>query len=140
MKSAPNNLRVVIDTNVFISSIVFGGKPRKLIDLIADDVLTLITARDLLTEIRRSIVAKFPSFLEDFVKVEKLLESDAIWIRLGAVTVNVSRDIDDNKFIEAALIGDCNYIVSGDKDLLDIKEYSGIKIVSVGEFLQLLSN
>jgi putative PIN family toxin of toxin-antitoxin system len=73
VKNAPNNYRIVIDTNVFISSIVFGGKPRELIDLIADDVLTLVIAQDLLTEIRRIIVAKFSSFLEDFVKVEKLL-------------------------------------------------------------------
>lgn len=140
MKNAPNNYRIVIDTNVFVSSIVFGGKPRELIDLIADDILTLIIAQDLLTEIRRIIVARFPSFLDDFLKVEKLLESDAIWIQLGDVTVSVSRDPDDNKFIEAALIGNCNYLVSGDKDLLDIKEYNGIKIVSVSEFLQLISN
>lgn len=140
MKNAPSILRVVIDTNVFVSSIVFGGKPRKLIDMIADDVLTLITAQEFLTEIRRIIVAKFPNFLEDFVKIEKLLELDAVWICLGSVTVNVSRDVDDNKFIEAALIGDCNYIVSGDKDLLELKEYNGIKIVSINEFLQLFSN
>lgn len=148
MKNAPNNYRIVIDTNVFISSIVFGSKPRELIDLIANDVLTLVAndvltlviAQDLLTEIRRIIVAKFPSFLTDFLKVEKLLESDTILIQLGDITVSVSRDPDDNKFIEAALIGDCNYLVSGDKDLLDLEKYRGVKIVSVSEFLQLISN
>ncbi len=140
VQKGPNSFRIVVDTNIFISAIVFGGKPRRLINLIADDAVTLITAQELLTEIRRIIVAKFPDFFEDLARVEKLLDSDAIWVRLGGVTVTESRDPDDNKFIEAAVLGSCDYIVSGDKDLLDIKEYKGTKIVNVSEFLKLFSN
>ena len=132
-------MRIVADTNVFISSIVFGGKPRDVINLIADDEVTLVTAEALITEIRQVIINKFPEFIQDLSRVEKLLEQDAEWMKLGFKSVAVSRDPKDDKFIETALIRDCLYIVSGDKDLLDIKEYDGIKIVKPAEFLKLFS-
>ncbi len=52
----------------------------------------------------------------------------------------MSRDKDDNKFINCAIDGNCNFIVSGDKDLLEIKEYGGIRIVTVKEFLKIIKN
>jgi putative PIN family toxin of toxin-antitoxin system len=130
-------MRVVIDTNVFISAIVFGGKPRRVINLVADDSVTLIMAEAIITEIRRIIVSKFPNFLEDLMRVEKLLEQDAEWVKLGFNTERITRDPNDDKFIETALIGSCHYIISGDKDLLDLKEYMGIKILSPAGFLSL---
>ncbi|MCL4357905.1 putative toxin-antitoxin system toxin component, PIN family [Patescibacteria group bacterium] len=136
MKNATISPSIVIDTNVFLSAIVFGGQPRKLINLIADDALTLVTAEELVTELRRVITSKFPEFIADLKKIEKLLESDATWVRLGGVTIAVSRDSDDDKFIEVAVLGNCHYIISGDKDLLDIKLYDSVKIVSVSEFLE----
>jgi len=130
-------MRVVIDTNVFISAIVFGGKPRRVINLVADDSVTLIMAEAIITEIRRIIVSKFPNFLEDLMRVEKLLEQDAEWVKLGFNTERITRDPNDDKFIETALIGSCHYMISGDKDLLDLKEYMGIKILSPAGFLSL---
>ena len=130
-------MRVVIDTNVFISAIVFGGKPRRVINLVADDSVTLIMAEAIITEIRRIIVSKFPNFLEDLMRVEKLLEQDAEWVKLGFNTERITRDPNDDKFIETAVIGSCHYIISGDKDLLDLKEYMGIKILSPAGFLSL---
>lgn len=53
--------------------------------------------------------------------------------------VNVCRDPDDNKFISCAVDGKCYYIVSGDKDLLTLKNYGLVKIVTVADFFQLLS-
>ena len=53
--------------------------------------------------------------------------------------LKVVRDEADNRVLEAALEGKVNYIISGDKDLLDIKEFQGIKILSANEFLKLLS-
>jgi putative PIN family toxin of toxin-antitoxin system len=132
-----DSIRIVIDTNVFISAIVFGGKPRQVINLVADDSVTFIMAEAIITELRRIIVSKFPGFLEDLMKVEKLLEQDAEWVKLGFNTERITRDPNDDKFIETALIGNCHYIISGDKDLLDLKEYKGIKILSPAGFLSL---
>ena len=137
MNNTNDSIRIVIDTNVFISAIVFGGKPRQVINLVADDSVTFIMAEAIITELRRIIVSKFPGFLEDLMKVEKLLEQDAEWVKLGFNTERITRDPNDDKFIETALIGNCHYIISGDKDLLDLKEYKGIKILSPAGFLSL---
>ena len=98
MKSTPSNIRIVIDANVFISAIVFGGNPRKVIDLISEDLVTLVMAEEILTEVKRIIVSKFPEFLADLEKVEKLVESYADLVKLGTITVSASRDHDDNKY------------------------------------------
>ncbi|OGF52645.1 MAG: putative toxin-antitoxin system toxin component, PIN family [Candidatus Fraserbacteria bacterium RBG_16_55_9] len=51
--------------------------------------------------------------------------------------VSVCRDDDDNRVLECALDGRADYIVTGDKDLLDLKVFEGIKVVNVSDFLQL---
>ena len=52
--------------------------------------------------------------------------------------IDVFRDPDDNKFIECAMDTSCYYVVSGDKDLLTVREYAGIQIVTVVEFLDIM--
>ena len=54
------------------------------------------------------------------------------------IRVAVCRDPDDDKFISCAIDGQCYYVVSGDKDLLTLKKYRHVKIVTVSEFLELL--
>ena len=58
----------------------------------------------------------------------------------GSSSVHISRDIDDDKFLDCAINCKALYIVSGDNDLLDIKEFKGIKIVKVDDFLQIIKN
>ena len=50
--------------------------------------------------------------------------------------IHVCRDPDDDKFLDCAVDGDCVFITTGDKDLLSLEEYEGIKIVTAAEFLQ----
>jgi putative PIN family toxin of toxin-antitoxin system len=136
MKNKP---RIVIDTNVLISGIVFGGKPRQILNLLAEQSVIVIVAEEIITELRRKISSKFPEFIEDLNKVELLLKRDAVLIKLGAIRINVSRDNDDNKFIEVAILGKCSFIVTGDKDLLVLKSYENIRIVKPNKFLELVS-
>lgn len=136
MKNKP---RIVIDTNVLISGIVFGGKPRQILDLLAERSVIVIVAEEILTELRRKISSKFPEFIEDLNKVELLLKRDAVLIKLGVIHINISRDTDDNKFIETAILGKCSFIVTGDKDLLVVKSYANIRVVKPAEFLELVS-
>ena len=136
MKNKP---RIVIDTNVIISGIVFGGKPRQILDLLAEQSVIVIVAEEILTELRRKMFSKFPEFIEDLNKVELLLKRDTVLIKLGAIYINISRDTDDNKFIEAAILGKCSFIVTGDKDLLVLKSYQNIRIVKPAEFLEIVS-
>ena len=130
---------VVIYTNVWISGLVFGGNPEKVIRHFVDGRLFVVTAEELLSELRRKISQQFPLFVPNQALLEASIREEAILVQLGAVDVAVSRDIDDNKFIEAAIIGNADYIVSGDKDLLVLKHYKKIKIIKPAEFLQLFN-
>jgi putative PIN family toxin of toxin-antitoxin system len=131
--------KVVLDTNVLISALVFGGKPREVTELLVDTII-VVYSQEILTELRRIILLKFPAFSEDLQRLEKLLERDALRVELGSTLVTVSRDPDDNKFIETALIGGCQYIVSGDEDLLVIKKFKNIQILKPADFLKLLDS
>jgi putative PIN family toxin of toxin-antitoxin system len=95
-------------------------------------------SEELMTELRRVIVERFPRARPQLEIYEKLLRRYAIWVPLGNDTIAISRDPDDDKFIETAMTGSCQYIVSGDKDLLDLKAYDGVKIVNATKFLQVV--
>ena len=131
--------KVVLDTNILISALVFGGKPREVTELLVDTII-VVYSQEILTELRRIILLKFPAFSEDLQRLEKLLERDALRVELGSTLVTISRDPDDNKFIETALVGGCHYIVSGDKDLLVIKKFKNIQILKPADFLKLLDS
>jgi putative PIN family toxin of toxin-antitoxin system len=132
--------RIVIDSNVVISALVFGGKPRQVLDLLSEDRVSVVIAEEILTELRRKVAVKFPGFMEDLAAVEALLKRDALMVKLGTVNERVSRDPNDDKFIEAAVLGQCSFIASGDNDLLVIGEYQGIRILKPSEFLAVSSD
>lgn len=134
-----SKLRIVIDTNVFVSALVFGGKPRSIANLIAEKEVIAVISEEAMTELRRKIFTKFPDFTEDVIQFEYLLRRYARWVSLGAQTVQICRDPDDDKFIETAMLGNCHYIISGDNDLLALKSYKHLKILTPTNFLKLLS-
>ena len=131
------NLKVVLDTNVLVSALVFGGKPQVVIKWLVENG-SIYISQDILTETRRIIHAKFPNFLIDFTRLEKLLERDVLWVVLGSIKVNICQDPDDNMIIETALLGQCSYIVSGDDDLLVLKNYQNIQIETPSHFLSII--
>ena len=131
------NLKVVLDTNVLVSALVFGGKPQVVIKWLVENG-SIYISQDILTETRRIIHAKFPNFLIDFTRLEKLLERDALWVVLGSIKVNICQDPDDNMIIETALLGQGSYIVSGDNDLLVLKNYQNIQIATPSHFLSII--
>ncbi len=126
---------VVVDTNVWLSGLVFGGRPGEVLKKFADGDIIVVISEECLSELRRKITEKFPLFVSQLERLEASLRKDAVFVPLGAHTVNVSRDQDDNKFIETALAGNCQYLVSGDRDLLDLRCYGRIQILTPAEFL-----
>ncbi len=128
-------MRVVIDTNVFVSSF-FGGNPRKIIDLWRKEKITLCLSRDILDEyfeVLRRIG------LEDERELGELLAlfSRGFNIAFTAKTpgIDVVRDPDDNKFIECAVALKAEAIITGDKALEALKEYMG-RILTPPRFLK----
>lgn len=130
-------LRIVIDTNIWISGLVFGGRPGEILQLFVDDRMQVVISEELISELRRKILQKFPLFTPKLKLLEASLRQDAEMVRLGNQVVKISRDPNDNMFIETALAGACDYIISGDLDLLVLKHVQQIRIVTPSEYLDL---
>ncbi len=126
---------VVIDSNVWISALVFGGAPRQVFEQVVRSGTRVILSAEIIGEIRRVLAAKFPDFLDDFEALRAVLASTLTEVVLDGPTVSVCRDPDDNRVIETAVAGRAATIVSGDKDLLALGAYEHINIVRPAEWL-----
>ena len=132
-------MRVVIDTNVFVSSF-FGGKPRQIIEHWFSGRLTLCVSKPVLKEYY-DVLGRFQfdndSLLLKFVSaIEK--SSNIIFVENPKEEQWVSEDPADNKFIACALALKAEYIVSGDAHLKNLKKISNIKILTPSEMLSLI--
>ncbi|MFZ5799233.1 MAG: putative toxin-antitoxin system toxin component, PIN family [Thermodesulfobacteriota bacterium] len=128
--------RVIIDTNVFVPSF-FGGNPRQIIDLWKNGAITLCLSRPIVeeyVEVLQRLGLKEAGELEELLRLFARGFNSLYAAKTHALDI-VRDDPDDNKFIECAVGLQCEVIVSGDKHLLSVQEYMGIKIVSPREFL-----
>ena len=129
-------IRVVVDTNVFISSF-FGGNPRKVIDLWKSGEITLCLSKPIVDEyieVLRRLELQNEKELDELLG----LFAHGFHVVFTAKTPElhiVEKDPDDNMFIECAVALKTEFVISGDKALKAIKEYMNIKIVSPREFL-----
>lgn len=123
-------MQIVIDSTVWVSALVFGGNPRKVFERVVGEGHTLVISQEILSETRRIFFSKFPDFVDDFEALIIALAGRSKYVELGACRVDVSRDPDDNKVIETALGGAVRCIISGDKDLLVLKKYQDIRIIT----------
>lgn len=131
-------MKIVLDTNIFVSSF-FGGKPKEIIDLWKNGDVSLCLSRDIIDEyinvLRRMHLGNEQELVELINYFKKGI--NCLFTANPPALNIVERDPDDNKFIECAVAADSKYIVTGDNDLLDIKSYFEIKIVSPATFLEL---
>ncbi len=138
MIATENKIKVVIDTNVFISAFVFGGNALEIVRLFLKDDIEVYISPFIFEEITRILREKF---LWEELKIEKLLQLigpkvNEVYPKVR-VSIIKSKD-DDNRILECALESKADYIISGDKrHILPLKELEGIKIVSVSEFLEI---
>jgi len=129
-------IKVVIDTNVFISSF-FGGNPKKIIDLWKKGEIKLCLSREIVDEYVE-VLKRLG--LQNEGELQELLNtfSEGHNIIFSATTPSlkiIEQDPDDNMFIECAVALGCSHIISGDKHLKQVKNYMGIKIVNSKKFL-----
>lgn len=136
-------IRVVIDTNVFISATFLPhSKPARIIDGIRAGEIAWVTSAEILEEITRVLLSprvqkRHGLTAQQITKVLAGLIQGAEITR-GTLRVNASRDPEDNKFLACAVEGRADYLVSGDKDLTDLKSYQDIPIVSPAAFLEIM--
>ena len=131
-----NLVKVLLDTNILISAMVFGGKPKQILNSILEEEFLAITSPILLAELKEVLNKKFPQRETDFTLTIKNIEEIFRTIQPKEI-INILRDDDDNRVLEAAIEGNCEYIVTGDKELLRLKSYQNVKIVTAGEVLKL---
>jgi putative PIN family toxin of toxin-antitoxin system len=130
--------RVVLDTNVLVSGLL-GGTATEVIRWWRAGAFDLILSEEIRDEY--AAVLNRPKFkLPPWVVQELLghIRDQAEWIVQSSEIKAVARDPSDNKFLEAAVTGQADWLVSGDKDLLDLGEFDGIPIIPPREFLALL--
>ena len=126
-------MRVVFDTNVLISALVYGGLPRELLTRVFRGELTLVTSTVLMNELEEVLVARF-------AHVPSLARTVRAEIELLAEVVDapglerVARDADDDAVLAAAIAGEASAIVTGDNDLLVLVEHRGVRIVTPRDF------
>ena len=136
---SPN--KIVIDTNVFISALLNpSGTPRQVIEIAINHFTILqseLTYQELETRISKN---KFDKYLEKNDRSNFLLaiKKKSLFVNILHQTT-ICSDSDDNKFLELAVSGMANYIITGDNDLLTIKSYQKIEIIKPVKFLNLQS-
>lgn len=133
-------MRVVIDTNVVASAIFFGGKPKEIIDSVMTNQIDAYASAEILEEYSETVEYLKDKFPGKRPKVPLIDIEGKCRVINVSTKVNIYRDPDDNKFIECAIDSKCYYVISGDKDLLTVKEYDCIEIVTVAEFLEIIRN
>lgn len=129
-------MRIVIDTNIVISGIFFGGKPRRIIEAIADEYLHAYAIPAIVDEYIEVFHEMLNRKQGNLCRNVLMRLVDKMTVFEPVSSLSICRDPDDDKFIECAIDAGAKYIVSGDKDLLDIAEYQGVEIITAHNFCQ----
>ena len=123
-------LRIVFDTNVYISAALFGQRAERVMQLASVGQIQLIVSEAILSELRRKLREKMAwpeSRIQLFVDV--ILEL-AVLVEPTITLDIVPDDEDDNRILECAVAGEAGLIVTFDKDLLRLKSYEMIGIMT----------
>jgi len=129
-------LKVVVDTNVFISSF-FGGRPREIINLWKNGKILLCLSQEIIEEYLEVLNRLGLKDNNDLANLTRLFAEgyNCIFTTKTPNIEVVEDDPDDNKFLECAVALESKIIISGDKHLKDIKKYIDIEILSPREFI-----
>jgi putative PIN family toxin of toxin-antitoxin system len=129
-------VRVVLDTNVFVSGIFFTGPPYKILKAWQQRRIDIVVSAPILEEYRRvgkKLADQFQGI--DLNPVLELVVAAAVIVEPAELAEPVCDDPDDDKFIACAISGRAQYIVSGDKYLLRLSIYQGVEILTPRQFL-----
>ena len=127
---------VVADSGIWISAMKFGGTPAAALEKALTQHRVAICTQ-VIAEVEKILITKFgwelPAIRERFAAYLP----DAIWIAVPGTLTGVCRDPKDDFIFECAVLANAGLIISGDKDLLAVKIYQGISVVSSREYISL---
>lgn len=129
-------MKVILDTNVFISGIFFSGPPHQILKAWRDKKIQIVISPEILDEYQRvggSLATKYPGIeIHPFIE---LLTARAELISSKNFHVYICEDPDDDKFFACAIASRTKLIISGDKHLLNVSGYQGIKVIRPRQFI-----
>ena len=130
-------VKVVLDTNIYISAILFGGKPEKIRKLSKEKKIEFLVSEAIIAEVAEILRKKFDWESWQISQIiDEIRETATLVIPYQTLSA-IKKDEDDNRILECAVEGKAHSIISGDKrHLLPLKEYQRIKILSPAEFLE----
>lgn len=129
-------IKVILDTNIIISAIVFGGKPREVFDLIQSGRIQAYITPFIIFELKEVLTKKFDFNDEKLKEVEGTITNSFVDIS-PKISLNLVKEYPlDNKILEAALEAKADYLITGDKKhILPLKKIKKTRIVTAKEFL-----
>ena len=128
-------MRILLDTNVIISALLFGGKPRIIVSSVIRKEHIAITSTILLSELADVLRKKFGYSQSAANAVDVQIRKQCIIVSPNEM-IDVVADMPDNRVLEAAVEGKCECIITGDTDLLSLRNYRNIRILTPDEFFQ----
>jgi len=132
-------MKVVLDSNIFVSSFYWAGNPRKVFERVTSGLDELYINDEILEELV-SVMSK-KKFNTDAGEIEKYVEiikSYTVKVPSKNIPIKISRDKDDNKILQCGVDGNVDFIITGDDDLLVLGTHEKIKIVKPKDYLDLV--
>lgn len=129
-------MKVVLDTNVFVSGVFFDGPPHRILRAWREARLRLMLSSEILDEHSRvgeDLAARFPG--ADLVPILELVATHAEWVDPEPLRERVCADPDDDKFLACAVASRTRVVVSGDKQLLAVSGWRGIEVLRPRAFV-----
>ena len=127
-------MKIVLDTNVLLAALIARGVCHQLLEHCVSRHI-LFTSDFILDETQEKLIEKFGYSSELAAEAVSVLRSRMTVVSASKLEHPVCRDPDDDNILAAAISGECDCIISGDKDLLVLKQYQGINIFSPRDFL-----
>ena len=129
-------MRVILDTNVFVSGVFFSGPPYRILEAWRGGKLQLVASQEILEEYQRvgeTLAEQFPGV--NLQPIIDLVTTNAEVFPNQVLPESVCEDPDDDKFIACTLASRCKVIVSGDRHLLKVSGFGGIKVMRPRQFM-----
>jgi uncharacterized protein len=138
-------LRLVLDTNIVVSALLWRGAPFRLLRLSGEQAaITLFTSGPLLNELRNTL--NYPKFAKRIASTESSVEELVAFYSALATAIEpvpgqswVPRDKDDDAVVAAAVGANAHAIISGDTDLTELREVAGIDVLRASEAIELIA-
>lgn len=130
-------MRVVFDTNIFISALLFPeSQAEKAVLRIIEGKDTLLLSREIIKEVLSVLSKKFSKDREELSRVAVNLAEIAELIE-SSKRINILEDESDNRILECATSGNADAIVTGDKEMLKLRKYKNTRIISLKEYIKI---